>query len=120
MADGPAVNIDIDVARIGEDIVNGITNLVNSNANRQSFVVGVEETIFFKFNQKMNVMVFNLGQNFDRALNNVQLQGTTVFQGLTFSFWAFESGEFTNQGDGGFINWAFAGIFTRDATKATT
>lgn len=31
----------------------------------------------------------------------------------TYRIWAFEGGEFTNQSDGGWINWGFYGRFTR-------
>ncbi len=31
-----------------------------------------------------------------------------------FGIWVFEDGEFTNKGDGGWINWAFRGWFDRD------
>lgn len=33
-----------------------------------------------------------------------------------YGIWAFENGEFTNKGDGGWINWAFKGSFDRDGS----
>ena len=105
------INVNIDVLGIAQ----AIANAVNADQDREGFVKNLMETSFYSAGQQYNVMVFNLNQNYDDRFNNVVFYGSTVFQGgVTYGIWAFESGEFTNQGDGGWINWAFRGWFERD------
>ena len=39
---------------------------------------------------------------------------------IPYGVWIFESGTFVNQGDGGFINWAFAGNCKRTGKDGKT
>lgn len=72
------------------------------------------ESTFYSAGQRYNVMVFNLSQNYDDRFKGVVFYGSAVYSGITFGIWAFQSGEFTNNGDGGWINWAFRGWFERN------
>ncbi|KAI3433377.1 hypothetical protein D9Q98_003194 [Chlorella vulgaris] len=70
----------------------------------------------------LNVMVFNLqqGHQFDASNDDIQYFDSITCDGITFGVWAFCSGTFTNEGDGGYINWAFRGSFTRDPPDSST
>ena len=55
----------------------------SADADRAGFVKNLCETAYNnpKINGKYNVMVFNLGQNYDKALNDVVLYGSAVTDG---------------------------------------
>ncbi|XXY12533.1 hypothetical protein WME88_30155 [Sorangium sp. So ce216] len=107
-----AVNLNVNVDVLG--IANAIASSVNVTGNREGFVKNLMESTYYAAGQKYNVMVFNLSQGYEDRFNGVQFYGSAVFQGITFGIWAFEGGEFTNKGDGGWINWAFRGVFDRN------
>ncbi|MDM5152688.1 stress protein [Bacillus sp. DX1.1] len=109
-----SANLSVNVDVLG--IANMIRDSINTQTNRSGFVKGVMESAFYAAGQRYNVMVFNLNQNYDDHFNGVKFFGTTVYDGITFGIWVFEDGEFTNQGDGGWINWAFRGWFDRNGS----
>ena len=81
---------------------------------RERFTKELCQTYNNKHNRKMNIMVFNVEQSFDDRFHNVREEVNTEICGIPYRVWAFESGEFTNKGDGGFINWCFIGKLDRD------
>ena len=107
-----SINLNISMDVFG--IATAISCAVHGDQDRSAFVKNLMESTFYATGQRYNVMVFNLGQNYDHRFNGVQFYGSAVYQNLTFGIWVFESGEFTNQGDGGWINWAFRGRFERN------
>ncbi|MEH2366456.1 hypothetical protein [Nostoc sp.] len=109
-----SVGLEVGVDLLG--IAGAIASSVNASQNREGFVKGLMEEAYFKADQKYNVMVFNLSQNYDENFNGVQLFAKADYNGVIYGIWAFENGEFTNQGDGGWINWAFKGNFDRDGS----
>jgi hypothetical protein len=104
------LNFTVDVLGIAQAIANG----VSPDPNRGGFVKNLMETTFYAAGQRFNVMVFNLNQNYTDRFRGVVFYGSTTYNGITFGIWAFQSGEFTNHGDGGWINWAFRGWFNRN------
>lgn len=55
-------------------------------------------------------------------LNSDEFHGTESGDGIAsgrgvFDLYVFDRGTFSNDGDGGYINWAFYGDFTRDGSK---
>ncbi|KAL4855447.1 Sodium/hydrogen exchanger 7 [Chlorella vulgaris] len=104
------VNIDIDPLAMGQ----AIADAVSSAADRQACVVAAEETAYAQ--SGLNVMVYNMQQAFDFSYSEEDLKffETTTCDGITFGVWAFCQGTFTKHGDGGYINWAWRGDFTRD------
>ncbi|WP_353856356.1 stress protein [Bacillus sp. Bos-x628] len=106
----PNVNINFDVL----GIANAIINAANANTNREGFVKGLMESAFYAAGSRYNVMVFNLSQGYETHFNGVKTFATVRYGGLTYGVWVFESGSFTNKGDGGYINWAFRGWFDRN------
>jgi hypothetical protein len=103
-------NVHLDVFSIG----NGISNAIITSQNRPGFVKNLMHTASFQL-PNYNVMVFNLSQEYEPRLKGIVFYGSAVYQRrITFGIWAFESGEFINKGDGGWINWAFTGNFERN------
>jgi hypothetical protein len=106
--------------------VSDIATTITSQKNREAWVRALVEQLKSKTQGKLNIMVFNMQQGyifnppagtykFTQANFNGGLGGT-----ITYGIWAFSSGTtFTNQGDGGFINWAFYGAFTRNGGVVT-
>ncbi|CAL8472281.1 g11823 [Coccomyxa elongata] len=113
LALGVNVNFNIDVNKVGDSIANAISG--QGNADRAGFVKNINNQCFYSEGQKYNCMVFNLGQEYQWTdQQGIVLYGSAVYQGITYGIWAFESGTFDNQGDGGYINWAFFGNFDRN------
>ncbi|MFD3538431.1 hypothetical protein ACFWUQ_02890 [Streptomyces sp. NPDC058662] len=82
--------------------------------DRGAFVRDAVDKAFNAAGGRHNVMLFNLSQNY-----NDQFQGTRVYANVKwgnnhYGLWIFESGQFTNNGDGGWINWGFVGWYERN------
>ena len=103
-------NFDIDV----NALTNTIQQAIVSAANREGAVKSMMEAAYNQTKQRYNVMVFNLNQNYDDSqLSGVKSYTNHTYSQIPYGVWVFESGTFVNQGDGGFINWAFAGSWKR-------
>ena len=107
-----SLGLDVNIDALG--IAQAISDAVHDDQDRGAFVKNLMESTYYSTGQQYNVMVFNLGQGYQDQFNETQFYASAVYQNLTFGIWAFESGDFTNQGDGGWINWAFKGWFSRD------
>ncbi|MEU5209511.1 stress protein [Streptomyces sp. NPDC020742] len=103
------VNFNIDVL----GIANKIEASIKTAQNREGFVKNLRESAFYAAGGQYNVMVHNLSQGYEDHLNGVKAYGSATYDGVIYGIWVFEDGEFTNQGDGGYINWAFRGWFDR-------
>lgn len=101
----------VDIGALGELIKKS----VETSQNREGFVKGLAETAFYQLvDGKYNVMVFNLSQPYTEKLRGVQLvKSDAYYDNTQYGVWIFEDGEFINEGDGGYINWAFKGWFER-------
>ncbi|WP_435051387.1 stress response protein YvgO [Bacillus subtilis] len=113
----PGVNFNVNLDVLG--IANSIRDAVVQNANRSGFVKNMMESTFYSAGQRYNVMVFNLSQNYEEHFRGVKFYGSAVLNGVVYGIWVFEDGEFTNQGDGGWDNWAFKGWFDRNDKHVT-
>lgn len=70
--------------------------------------------------QQYDVMVMNLSQGHDPSgLQGVVGYSDATYDGITYGVWIFESGTFVNEGDGGYINWAFFGVYDRPDNGGT-
>ena len=94
-----------------------INDLVVASKNREGFVKGLMEQATFAANNKYNVMVLNMSLSFDRHINGEKFFKQVNYQGIPYGIWIFRDGDFTNKGDGGFINWAFSGNFKRSGDQ---
>ncbi|PAC98743.1 stress response protein YvgO [Bacillus paralicheniformis] len=113
----PGVNFNVNLDVLG--IANSIRDAVVQNANRKGFVKNMMESTFYSAGQRYNVMVFNLSQEYEDHFTGVKFYGSAVLNGVVYGIWVFESGEFTNKGDGGWDNWAFRGWFDRNDKHVT-
>lgn len=104
-----AFNVNFDALGIAEKIEDSIKKA----ENREGFVKNLMNTAWYESGEKYNVVVRNLSQDYDENLNGVQTYGSAEYDGVTYGIWIFEDGEFTNKGDGGWINWAMRGVFER-------
>lgn len=100
-----SAQVTVDANKIGEDIANAIS----SADNRDAFVKDVRNRVYYRFKEEYNVMVFNLNQDHWHDLEGVVHYESANYHGIPYGVWVFERGVFQNKGDGGYINWAFAG-----------
>lgn len=105
-------NLDVSVDVLG--ITNLVVSSIKSSRDRGGFVKNLMNTAFYAAGERYNVMVFNLSQDYVENFRGVKFYASAVYDGITFGIWVFESGEFINKGDGGWINWAFSGWFDRN------
>lgn len=112
---GASVNANIDVNKVYGDITNGIRSL----KNRDACVKGASEIAYSAVNQRYNVIVFNLSNDYSANLPGAVFKQIQC-AGLEFGVWIFQEGTFINKGDGGFINWAFQGNFKRTGNDNKT
>ncbi|MFG2342373.1 stress protein [Streptomyces yangpuensis] len=106
------VNVSMDQLGRGKAIADALRGIKTDN--RGTFVQEAIDKAFNAAGGRHNVMLFNLSQNY-----NDQFQGTRVYANVQwgnihYGLWIFESGQFTNQGDGGWINWGFVGWYERN------
>ncbi|WP_405419750.1 stress protein [Streptomyces erythrochromogenes] len=107
-----SVNVSMDQLGRGKAIADALRGIKTDN--RGTFVQEAVDKAFKAAGSRHNVMLFNLSQNY-----NDQFQGTRVYANVQwgnihYGLWVFESGQFTNQGDGGWINWGFVGWYERN------
>jgi hypothetical protein len=113
-------NLDLNKA------VNDIASTITSQRDRGAWVRALLEQLKSQTQGRLNIVVFNMQQGFDFNPPPGTFKFTqATFDGglsgkITYGIWAFSSGvTFTNKGDGGFINWAFYGVFTRNGGVVT-
>ncbi len=122
-------NWNFDVLGIAQEIRTIIGQ--SNNQAREGYVKALLESAYYWGNVKakqkglsqhgVNVMVFNLGLRYDEQFKDVWLFGTGTYPWwngtIRYGVWVFRDGEFTNHGDGGYINWAFKGRFRRQRER---
>ncbi|MFD8577969.1 stress protein [Streptomyces virginiae] len=107
-----SVSVSMDQLGHGKAIADALRAIKTDN--RGTFVQEAVDKAFKAAGSRHNVMLFNLSQNY-----NDQFQGTRVYANVQwgnihYGLWVFESGQFSNQGDGGWINWGFVGWYERN------
>ncbi|WPG97941.1 Hypothetical protein R9X50_00072400 [Acrodontium crateriforme] len=116
----------ISVPLVLADIIANITNLIvqgidaSEHEKEEQFTQQVCEQVRQQL-PTMNVMVVH-GQftsNFVNATHQHVELPLTAPRTMGYEIFAFTSGTFTLQGDGGFINWCFDGNFNRDGNNVT-
>ncbi|MEW1722828.1 stress protein [Streptomyces sp. NPDC093109] len=108
------VKVTIAMDQLGKS--KAITDALNSikTDNRGTFVRDAMNKAFVAAGSRHNVMVFNLSQGYKERLTNKRVYANVQWGNIYYGLWIFESGEFTNTGDGGWINWGFRGWFDRN------
>lgn len=112
-----AAGTAVALGQLGVELGKTIASAVNSSRNRSGFVKNLSNSAYYATRKRYNVMVCNLSLNYIEQLNGVKFYQSAVYSGVTYGIWVFESGQFTNKGDGGFINWSFMGRFQRNGNS---
>src|SRR5262249_17855268 len=119
---GASLDAKLDLNKIVTDIV----GTIGANKNREAWVKTLLEQTKPRTRGEYNEMWFNMQQNYDfnPPAGTFKFAQATFKGGLTgnitYGVWVFSSAAtFTNKGDGGFINWAFYGAFTRNRGTVT-
>jgi hypothetical protein len=81
---------------------------------RDEFVRKAIDAAFNAIGKNHNVMLFNLSQAYEARIPTTLVYATVEFQHIFYGLWVFDDGEFTNKGDGGYLNWGFVGVFDRN------
>ncbi|MGW0395001.1 stress protein [Streptomyces sp. NPDC003042] len=113
-AQGLHIAVAAAVLDITRQVMRIATEAVERNQNRSGYVKSLMEGSFYESGQRYNVMVINDENRYSTALNGVVYDAKVSGVHGRYRVLVFESGQFTNQGDGGWINWAFRGWFDRD------
>ncbi|GAA1555393.1 MULTISPECIES: stress protein [Streptomyces] len=106
------VNVSMDQLGRGKAIADALRGIKTDD--RGSFVQQAVDKAFDAAGGRHNVMLFNLSHNYDDRFSGTRVYANVQWGNVHYGLWIFESGQFTNQGDGGWINWGFRGWFDRD------
>ncbi|AXE24274.1 stress protein [Streptomyces globosus] len=108
------VDVASAVLDITQKIMNIVTEAIERKQNRSGYVKSLMEGAFYESGQRYNVMVINDANGHTAHLNGIVYDARVSGIHGKYRVIVFESGQFTNHGDGGWINWAFRGWFDRD------
>ncbi|MCP9944802.1 stress protein [Streptomyces somaliensis] len=106
------VNVSMDQLGRGRAIADALRSI--DTDDRGAFVQKAVDKAFEAAGGWHNVMLFNLSQNYDDRFQGTRLYANVKWGNIHYGLWVFESGEFTNKGDGGWINWGFRGWYERN------
>ncbi len=116
-----------DVAAIGYCIAALVADSQADQAERSTWVQDVTQDVFSEFGGEFNFMLANTGYSADGNLQDPGIPYTESFSGPVFTLpipfhgvadagytlWIFSgSGTFDNEGDTGWLNWGFGGLYT--------
>lgn len=111
-ADSPTVTVHLDDGANGFHVASAISAI--DEDNRGEFVRRAVEEAFQASGGRYSVVMMNLSQGYEERLETKRLYANVRWGSINYGLWIAEAGEFTNTGDGGYINWAFKGWFDRD------
>ncbi|URM89850.1 stress protein [Streptomyces sp. MRC013] len=113
-AAGKSVTVSVSMDQLGRG--RAITDALRSinTDDRGAFVQKAVDKAFEAAGGWHNVMLFNLSHNYDDRFRGTRLYANVTWGNVHYGLWVFESGEFTNHGDGGWINWGFRGWYERN------
>ncbi|CAM5552188.1 stress response protein YvgO [Streptomyces spiroverticillatus] len=109
---GVTVTVSADKLGSGNAVAEALRGI--NTDDRGSFVQQAVEKAFNASGGRHNVMLFNLSQGYDDRFSNVKIYANVKWGNVYYGLWIFENGEFTNTGDGGWINWGMYGWFERN------
>lgn len=109
-------SVDVASAYLGvaNQILDLVVQQVETNDNREGVVNSLLEGTWYKHDQSKNVLVMKADHPYTADLQGVGMDAVYHIDGYPdFRVVVFDSGTVTNNGDGGYINWAFQGWFDR-------
>ncbi|WP_051808136.1 hypothetical protein [Streptomyces sp. NRRL F-2664] len=107
-----SVSVSMDQLGHGKAIADALRSIKTDN--RGTFVQEAVDKAFKAAGSRHNVMLFNLSQNYHDQFQGTRVYANVQWGNIHYGLWIFESGQFTNQGDGGWINWGFVGWYERN------
>ncbi|HEV7980341.1 hypothetical protein [Amycolatopsis sp.] len=113
----PSVTVHLDNGANGIRVANAISNI--DEKDRGKFVQRVVDTAFTVSGRRFNVIVMNLSQGYNERLQGKRMYANIRYKSISYGLWITEAGQFTNTGDGGWINWGFRGWFNRNGMTVT-
>ncbi len=116
---GGRVDVASAVLDLTQKIMNIVTEAIERKQNREGYVKSLMEGSFYQAGERYNVMVINNSVRHSTNLRGVVYDAKVSGIHGTYRVLAFESGDFVNHGDGGWINWAFRGWFDRNGNSVT-
>ncbi|MGJ9412884.1 hypothetical protein ACHAAC_09260 [Aeromicrobium sp. CF4.19] len=110
-----AASVAYGTVDLASKIYRAISSAIETNANRSGLVQAFQNGAWYEAGESKNVLVMKADHPYDADFQGVELDATYSVDGYPkFRVVVFESGTVTNNGDGGYINWAFRGWFDRD------
>ncbi|MFF8265720.1 stress protein [Streptomyces virginiae] len=109
-----SVNVSVSMDQLGHGKAIADALRAIKTDNRGTFVQEAVDKAFKAAGGQHNVMLFNLSQNYNDQFQGTRLYANVQWGNIHYGLWIFESGQFTNQGDGGWINWGFVGWYERN------
>ncbi|MCH0542554.1 hypothetical protein I3F58_23950 [Streptomyces sp. MUM 203J] len=109
-------DVAVAILDITKRLIGIVNNAIERKQNRSGYVKSLMEGAFYEAGQRYNVMVINNSNRHTAHLRGVKYDARISGHYGTYRVLVFESGEFTNHGDGGWINWAFRGWFDRNGS----
>ena len=105
---------------LANKIYNAIAHYTEIDQNRSGLVQAFQNGAWYESGENKNVLVIKADHPYDADLEGIEFDATYDVDGYPkFRVVVFESGTVTNNGDGGYINWAFRGWFDRDDMTVT-
>jgi len=113
----PSVSVHLDDGANGPAVAGAITDIEEDN--RGEFVRQAVDAAHREAGGQYDVVLMNLSQGYEERLEGKRLYANVRWGAINYGLWIAESGQFTNTGDGGYINWGFKGVFDRDGNTIT-
>ncbi|MGW0520806.1 hypothetical protein [Crossiella sp. NPDC003009] len=107
----PKVSVHLDDGANGVQVASAINKI--RTRFKSEFVKQAVDAAFEKSGGRFNVVIMNLSEDYKQNLNGKRLFANLEFRNVRYALWIAESGEFVNQGRGGWENWGFRGWFDR-------
>lgn len=113
-------NIEVDIDTLGKEslIEEGLEGFSDS---QDEFVKRlVDRTYYSAYGSGLNAVVVKASHDYDASgLSGIKFFGKVRYFD-DYRVWLFEDGVFKNEGDGGYINWAFIGAAEQSGTDGKT
>jgi hypothetical protein len=117
---GISIDVTTNVLDLTTKVYEIVSQSIAHNQNRPGYVKALMEGAFYDARQKYNVVVVKADHPYTANLSHVVYDATVHGSGYpSYRIMVFETGSFTNRGDGEFINWAYRGWFDRNGMTVT-
>ncbi|TDD63233.1 stress protein [Kribbella antibiotica] len=111
---GPRVEVIAASVNITKQLIKLIDGAIRANQNRAGYVKSLSEAAFHEADGQYNVMVINDANRRVWSLSDVVYEAKASGHHGTYHIFVFKAGFIRNEGDGGYINWAYQGWWNRD------